>query len=66
MTNMSYCRFRNTLEALRECADDLANKETLDELASADEREAARRLLKLCDTLASDWGIEVEQASHKG
>ena len=62
--NMSYCRFRNTLEALRECSDELAGMQNLDDL-SGEEKKAARLLLKLCDTLASDWGLEIEQASHR-
>jgi len=48
--NMSHCRFRNTLEALQECRDTLA--ETGGEYPSDEEREAARRLFLLCAKLA--------------
>lgn len=61
--NMSYCRFQNTLEALRECSDELSGMQNLDDL-SDEEKKAARRLLKLCDSLAHDWGLEIEQASN--
>ena len=56
--NMSYCRFENTLIALRECADALNEADTADPLVtlSDHERQAARRLLKLCGELAADYG----------
>lgn len=57
--NMSYCRFQNTLEAMREVEEDLANMQSLDGLSS-EERNAARRLLKLCGKLASEWEGEWE------
>ena len=54
--NMSYCRFENTLEALRECNEALAGSNNpLDELSEA-EGKAARRLFKLCGELAADYG----------
>lgn len=51
--NMGYCRFKNTLSALRECA------EAIDEDGVADlsdgERKAAHSLLVLCRRLADDY-----------
>lgn len=47
MSNMSYCRYRNTLTDLRDCADDLEQRAggmAADEL-SREEFEAACRLL---------------------
>ena len=52
--NMSYCRFQNTLNALRECRDTLA--ETGGEYPNDEEREAAQKLLRLCARLAADYG----------
>ena len=53
--NMSYCRFENTLAALKECRDALS--ETSDPMAelSPDEEKAAKRLLALCAELAGDY-----------
>ena len=53
MANMSYCRFQNTLEDLRDCRDAL-NENGLKDL-SADEREAAELLIQICDDIAADW-----------
>ena len=53
MINMGYCRFRNTLEALEECSDELAESELQD--LSNEERIAARKLLKLCRELADEF-----------
>ena len=56
MSNMSYCRFQNTLEALRECRDALSeNLDTLSSL-SEEERSAAAQLFRLCKELADDYG----------
>lgn len=53
--NMSYCRFENTLAALRECVSALS--ESCDPIADLSEREkkAALRLFKLCRELADDF-----------
>ncbi len=58
--NMSYCRFENTLAALREC--DAALAESCDPLSelSDSERKAAIKLLKLCRTIADDFEHELE------
>lgn len=59
--NMAHCRFRNTLAALRECADSLENTgafaspEPFAALAR-DEREAARELVAACREFAADYG----------
>lgn len=49
--NMSYCRFRNTLQELQHCADAL---EEGDEL-SHEEAVAARRLIRLCEDIAGNY-----------
>lgn len=59
MANMSYCRFRNTLGDLRDCARAL-EEEAIDDLLE-DEREACVALLKLCQRMADDWSGAVEE-----
>jgi hypothetical protein len=55
--NMSYCRFENTLAALRECDEALADTgdDPFAEL-SEKERRAAKRLIKLCREIADNYG----------
>lgn len=55
MANMGYCRFRNTLADLRDCYEALTMGGGLDDL-SEDEAAAAARLIKLCATIAADYG----------
>ena len=45
---MSYCRFENTLNDLRDCTEHL-----YDEL-SGDEEKARKRLIELCKTIAAE------------
>ena len=45
MANMGYCRFRNTLNDLRDCEVNFYNINSMEELA------AAKRLLKLCQQI---------------
>ena len=47
MSNMSYCRFQNTLKDLRDCEDHL-----FDELKD-DEEEARTELIELCQDIFS-------------
>lgn len=51
MSNMGYCRFRNTLEDLRDCWDNLY--EILD---SKEEIIARNKLIIMCANIASEWG----------
>ena len=55
--NMSYCRFQNTLHALRECYDEVPDWFGSDggDQMSAEEKAAALKLLKLCETIAKDY-----------
>jgi len=46
MANMSYCRFANTLEDLRECED------SFDDITSKEELRAAKRLIEVCNRIA--------------
>jgi hypothetical protein len=51
--NMSYCRFENTANDLRDCYDNMDG----DELSEAEEA-AKKRLIKLCLRIAEDYGEE--------
>lgn len=50
MGNMSYCRFQNTLNDLRDCYDAWG-----DEVESTEETVAKRLLLKLCKQIVDDY-----------
>ena len=60
MSNMSYCRFRNTLQSLTDCRD------ALDEIGgnlaelSKDEAKAADALIRVCQHIAAGFD-EVEE-----
>lgn len=58
MANMSYCRFQNTLSDLRDCedSDGMYDPETL----SGEERDARKRLIALCASIASEFEDEDE------
>lgn len=59
MSNMSYCRFRNTLSDLRDCQNNLDDTDDL----SREERRARWELIKLCRDIAEDCeGITEEEA----
>ena len=50
MSNMSYCRFQNTEQDLRECAYVLEENETVEDLdLSSDEMRALKRMRDLCE-----------------
>jgi hypothetical protein len=54
MRNMSYCRFENTFEALRDCHIALENLNIDDEdtHTSSSETEKAKQLIELCQEIA--------------
>ena len=56
--NMSYCRFANTLYALRECYDAMNEKSNPFEGLSESEKKAANRLIALCREISDEYGIE--------
>ncbi len=55
MGNMSYCRFQNTIEDLRDCRDALMEMGDYEKELDDEEARAAKRLLKLCRELADDF-----------
>ncbi len=67
MSNMSYCRFENTLADLRDCRDALADSnDPISELSDS-ERRCALELLVMCRDLAADfeWDIEAHEERKK-
>jgi len=52
MGNMSYCRFQNTLEDLKDC------EENMDDDLGEDEARARKRLIDVCVSIAADYGEE--------
>lgn len=49
MSNMSYCRFQNTLNDLRDCYNAIEEGEADDSELSREELEAKTALLMLCE-----------------
>ncbi len=56
MANMGYCRFQNTLQDLRDCAEHLD-----DDDLSEEEQRARYRMLRLCQTIMEDYESELEE-----
>lgn len=54
MSNMSYCRFRNTLSDLRDCEDAMSEDQDGEEL-SVEEKQARKSLIKLCQKIVLDY-----------
>ena len=52
MANMSYCRFRNTLNDLRDCEDSFNDINSIEELV------AAKRLLQTCQRIVDSIDME--------
>lgn len=59
MSNMSYCRFSNTLENLLDCY------ENMDSDLSDAEKVARFKLLKLCDQIADEYVFEGDPSYSK-
>lgn len=56
MSNMSYCRFRNTYSDLRDCVD---NMEYFNELLPA-EQSARINIIKLAEDIIRNYGHEID------
>lgn len=50
MTNMSYCRFRNTLEDLLDCEENLHNE------LGKEEHHARKKLVEACQRIVDEAG----------
>ena len=55
MSNMSYCRFRNTADDMRDCLDAVRDRESI----NVDERRALRTLVKLSVELLEEMGFDM-------
>ncbi len=55
MSNMSYCRFQNTLNDLDDCYNNID-----DDDLSIDEERARIKVIRLCIDIADDYRYEVE------
>ena len=55
MSNMPYCRFRNTLSDLRDCYEHMDD----DEIAT-EEQKARRKVILLAHLIADDYGKDDE------
>lgn len=53
--NMSYCRFTNTLAALRECNEALQDMNRPENELSEEEVASFRRLVKLCRLISDSY-----------
>lgn len=53
MPNMSYCRFHNTLNDLRDCYRAMLDEEPVE---GKDEQDAKDALLKLCARIVEEFG----------
>ena len=56
MSNMSYCRFENTLPDLRDCYENMD-----DDDLSLRESKARLNLIKVCQDIAYDYGYETDE-----
>lgn len=57
MSNMSYCRFQNTLGDLQDCNDNMDDGEM-----SEDEQIARMRLVQLCMEIAANYDELAEES----
>lgn len=57
MSNLSYCRFENTVGDLQDCCDAW---EDSDDLSQSEER-SRKRLLQLCQDIVAEYGDDEEE-----
>ena len=58
MSNMSYCKFENTVSDMRDCIDTLDEiMGNVDDLSESEARHA-KRFITLCLRVAADFGDE--------
>lgn len=55
MSNMSYCRFENTVKDVQDASDNMY----LDEDASDEEKEARDEFIELCVNIALEYGDNI-------
>lgn len=59
MSNMSYCRFQNTLEDLQDCSNYIT-----DDSLSREEERARENLVDLCRYIVEEWESMEEEEQH--
>ena len=56
MPNMSYCRFENIVDDMRDCESALDEiSGNIEQLESESERKYAKRFIQICKRIASDY-----------
>lgn len=56
MSNMSYCRFQNTFDDLRDCVNAMDEAYTLDDMdLSQDEAHAMKRMYSFCEQFRENF-----------
>lgn len=55
MADMSYCRFQNILQDMRDCKEALSHMNDYEKELSKEETAAARRLFLICRELADNY-----------
>lgn len=58
MSNMSYCRFRNTLSDLEDCYYNMDSDENM----SDEEKKARKKMIQLCSDIANDFIEELDES----
>jgi len=60
MSNMSYCRFRNTVADLEDCQEALETEDEFEDM-DEDEKAAMKRLVRLCGEIYEEFGHLAEE-----
>lgn len=60
MSNMSYCRFENTLPDLQDCEEALQDLSSLAELSES-ERRYAKELIETCTRISKEYSFLLSQ-----
>ena len=60
MSNMSYCRFQNTLYDLQDCADAIEMGESTGEDISSSELSALMEMRDLCEYIVGNLSEEID------
>jgi len=66
MSNMSYCRFENTLKDLGDCLEALENGALDNPEMSETERESALALIDLCEEIYANFSKEADEYEDDG
>ena len=61
MSNMSYCRFRNTLYDLQDCTNAIESGELTDEGIDSSELSALMEMRDLCDYFVENLSEEINE-----